>query len=232
MFIITFGGQVGAGGPEIGRATAVRTDARYVQHLALRRIARKLGASVPAVVQKELNFSSRWARILSFLELAFERMGAHGYHAAGPHLLPVLSPEKPGLRSLPAEIPDSEYLEAVYCVSREFASEGGIVLVKRAGCVTLKGVGHAVHVGLFAASHVRIARMAWRLGVGRVEAEEAVKALEKARRAWFHRLGAPSPEDMSHYDLAIHTDLGETDAQVAGRILDAAREINPALAVA
>lgn len=223
MELITVGGQVGAGGSEIGLRVAHATDAPYVHHLALRMIARRLSATAHAVAQKELNFGNRWARFASQLEMAFERMA---WHAGSPGSFPVhiWEHEFSRLKSVAAEIADSEYLAAVRTAAEDLARRGKLVLVMRAGCLTLRHLPQAVHVGLFAPRPHRVARIASHYGTGLVEAEDMVEALEHSRRAWFKKLGGPEPEDLKNYDVVLNTDLDSTVEQSASRLLQAISE--------
>ncbi|TDI88135.1 MAG: hypothetical protein E2O75_09530, partial [Chloroflexi bacterium] len=54
VLTITIGGQAGAGGHEIGAAVSRKLGLPLVRTLAIRKLARRLNASVDAVVRKEL----------------------------------------------------------------------------------------------------------------------------------------------------------------------------------
>ncbi len=222
MIALTVGGQVGSGGMEVGYATSRALGARYIQHLAIRRLARRLGATVEAVSRKELSFASGWDRFVAKAELIFERMGRYGYDPTGVMSLPLLAAEPSHLKSLPGQISDREYVDAVYATAAEFAAEGNLVLVKRAGSVTLRRFPEIIHVGLFAPRDARVARMARRLNVGTADAADAVDALELARKAWYRKLGGSDPADPSMYDLNFQTDLSGSDRETAGRIVEEA----------
>ncbi len=227
MFTLTVGGQAGAGGPEVGLILARSMDARYVRHLAVRRLARRLNATVEAVSRKELSFANRWQRVLATLETAFLRMGYFAYDPAGALGSAGAYVDLPGTRTSPGEISDGEYVNAVYKTAEELASEGNIVLVKRAGSLTLKGFPEVINIGLFAKRDARVARMATRLGVGIADATDALAALERARQAWFERLGGGDPADPSHYDVRLQTDQGETDGWVASRAIEMVGNLRP-----
>ncbi|GEM_PF-374513 len=229
MIALTLGGQAGAGALEVGNVLAKSLDARYIRHLALRRIARRLSATADAVSRKELSFASRWRRAVAMLESVMNRMGYYACDPSGFPIHPSLYVERPKLKTFPAEISDREYVTAVYDTAAEFASEGDLVLVKRAGPVTLRRFPQIVHVGLFASRDFRVARMARRLGAGVNEATEALAALEVARRAWFRKLGGTDPEDPALYDMTVRTDIGETDGRVAWRVIEQASEARPEL---
>jgi len=228
---VTVGGQAGAGGLEVGSHIARLIEARYVHHLALRKIARRLNATVSAVAHKELSFSSRWAALLSYVEVAFSRMPWHGMHpAAMPiYVWPVEAPDR---KEFAAEISDRDYVAATYETAAELAGQGRLVIAKRAGCLTLRDVPHAVHVGLFASKHARVLRMADRLDVGYLDASQVLASLEKARKAWYRKLGGPEPDDPALFHVRVTTDFDKSDQQSARRVLEAVREIHPGLAAA
>lgn len=235
MLALTIGGQTGAGGPEIGQFLARSLPARYIQHLAVRRLARRLSATVEAVSRKELGFSSRRTRVVDLLELLVERLGRYGSDPLGFPGLPHYVQAPSSLRTHPAEITDDEYVKAVYDTATTFAQEGDLVLVKRAGVVTLRRFPEIVHVGLFASRHARVMRMSRRLAVGYLDANSAVSALDAARRAWYEKLGGADPADPAIYDMSFHTDFGEGDGDVARRIIDEALDMRfgmPSLAPA
>ena len=231
MVTVTVGGQAGAGGLEVGPHIAGLIEARYVHHLALRKIARRLNATVSAVVHKELNFSSGWATFLSHLEVALNRTPWHGMH---PAAMPIFTwpVEAPDRKEFAGEISDRDYVSAAYETAAELANQGRLVIAKRAGCLTLRDMPHAVHVGLFASKHSRVLRMADRLDLGYLDASQVLASLEKARKAWFHKLGGTEPDDPTLYDVRVSTDFDRSDLQSARRVLEAVRAIHPELAAA
>ena len=209
MKALTLGGQAGAGAPEIGSRIARTLGFRYVEHLALRRLARRLDATAEAVTRKELAFGSRKDRFLQYLELVFSRFGWYGADfsvggaASTEYMDEMLDPKK----RLPAEISTGEYIDAIHETADEFAQEGSLLLVKRAGVLTLKDMPDIAHVGLFAPRNLRVSRVSSRMNVGTGEAEDIVTGLEHARAAWFDAIGEADPADPALYDLTF--DLGE-----------------------
>ena len=227
MLAFTIGGQAGAGAPEIGRKVARELGGRYVEHMALRRLARELGATAEAVTRKELGFCSRKDRFLAALELLFSRIGWYGGdfaadgYAAVPYML-----DRPDVKMLPAEISDKEYLEGVYRTAHSFIAEGNdLILVKRAGCLTLRDKPGVVHLGLFSPWASRVNRMANRLGVGVSDAEDIVRGLEKARAGWFTKISGADPADPDLYTLRFETGDNVSDEQVAQRAVSSALEM-------
>ena len=227
MLAFTIGGQAGAGAPEIGRKVARELGGRYVEHMALRRLARELGATAEAVTRKELGFCSRKDRFLAALELLFSRIGWYGadFAADGYPAVPYML-DKPDVKMLPAEISDKEYVAGVYRTAHSFINEGNdLILVKRAGCITLKDQPGVVHLGLFSPWASRVNRMANRLGVGVSDAEDIVLGLEKARAGWFTKISGTDPSDPDLYTLRFKTGDNVSDEQVAQRAVSSALEM-------
>ncbi len=227
MLALTIGGQAGAGAPEIGRKVANQLGGQYVEHLALRRLARHLGATAEAVTRKEFGFSSRRDRFLSTLELLFNRIGWYGADfAADGYSSLAYTLEKPGQKTMPAEISDDEYKDGVYETAKKFVDDGkDLILVKRAGCVTLKDEPSVLHLGLFSPWDRRVDRMAKRLGTGVAEAEDIVTGLERARAGWFKKIADADPADPALYGLTFETGRDLTDEQITDMIIHNAVDV-------
>lgn len=226
MMAVTVGGQAGAGGLEIGRLVAERIEGRYVQKQAIRRVARQLDATVEAVVRKELAYQSRWKRIGHKLEAWLDQMGRTW--AGDPWGTPASFAEEliptSSRKDLPGQISDADYRTAVFDNAARYLSEGNIVLTHRAGCLTLKDRHEAVHVGLFADTDTRVARVAWRYRLGNADAEEWVETMDAARAAWFRELADEDPCDRSIYDIAIDVNGLEDDERAARSVSEVAME--------
>jgi len=227
MLALTVDGQAGAGGPELGMRVARALGARYVERLAFKRLARRLRATPAAVTRKELGFSSLGERLKAQLELAFVRMGWYGADwslGADPPWDWYF--DRPSTRTMPAEISDGEYHNAIHQVAETFVDEGqDVVLVKRAGCVTLREVPGVVHIGLFADRDHRVARLRHRLQVGALDAEDALDKLERARAAWFRKLGDAHPDDPDLYTVRFRTSRLDADEDVAQEVIGTALEM-------
>ncbi len=234
MPVLTIGGQAGAGGPEIGVRVARTLGIEYFERRALRMVAEKLGASLEAVVLKERLYGSWTARLRALLEQWLLDAGRLGY-GYDPMVMPAYGAdayaflddgddERP-LRISPSEIPDREFVDAVRQVGAELVERGDVVLVKRAGCLTLRDEPGVLHVGLFAPREHRVRRFAGRFGVGIAEAESMLGDAEKARRRFFKRLAGAHPHDEQLYDLALHTAEDADDTASALRIASAAAAV-------
>ncbi len=145
MLALTIGGQAGAGGPEIGLVVARNAGAKYMRRLAVRRLAKRLGATVEAVSRKELSFASSCQRFVAAAEVAFLRTGYYGpdpYGSLSPRTWQPTA--RPRVRTLPAEIEDDEYIQALHDTTSELVAQGDVVLVKRAGTLHAKAVAGSI----------------------------------------------------------------------------------------
>lgn len=226
MLTITIGGQAGAGGHEIGAAVSRKLGLPLVRTLAIRKLARRLNASVDAVVRKELAFGSRRMRFANALEYGLFRSAMYGWD---PHLAVDFGFWKDtpsSKRFLPGQISTDEYRDAFYATADDLRSLGDSVVVKRGGCLNMADAPGVVHVGIFAPREHRERRMARRLRVGAGEAAKLVRRFDDDRRAWFAKLAGAEPEDRGLYDLVL--DVGDdhsSDSDVADRIIHGAIQV-------
>jgi cytidylate kinase len=219
MPTITIGGQAGAGGHEIGAEVSKKLGLPLVRTLAIRKLARRLDASVDAVVRKELAFGSKRVRFANALEYGLYRSAMYGWD---PHLavdFGFWSNTGSTKRYLPAQITTAEYRDAFYATSDDLRSMGDSVVVKRGGCLNLGDSPGVVHVGIFAPLAQREQRLARRLRVGAGEAAKLVKRFDRDRRAWFSNLANTEPEDRSLYDIVLDVDHKESDMTIADRLI-------------
>ncbi|MDA1280379.1 MAG: cytidylate kinase family protein, partial [Chloroflexi bacterium] len=206
MLTITMGGQAGAGGHEVGAAVSRKLGLPVVRTLAIRKLARRLDASVDAVIRKELAFGSKRIRFANALEYGLFRSASYGWD---PHLAVDFgfwrdSPDTK--RYLPDQISTDEYRDAFYATSADLRSLGNSVVVKRGGCLNLSKTPGVVHVGMFAPREHREHRLARRLHVGIGEASKLVRRFDNDRRAWFAELADTEPEDRNLYDIVLTVD--------------------------
>jgi hypothetical protein len=83
MLTVTIVGQAGAGAHEIGAEVSRKLGVPMIRTLAIHKLARKLDASVDAVVRKELAFGSKRIRFANVLEYGLYRSAMFGWD---PHL--------------------------------------------------------------------------------------------------------------------------------------------------
>jgi cytidylate kinase len=221
MYALTIGGQAGAGGQEIGWMVSRALGARYIEGLALRRLARILGATAEAVARKELAFCSRKDRFVQKLEVLFSQFGWYGADLSmgmAPYA-EYFDDGQDSVKRLPAQISDAEYVDGIYQTADQFIAEDeDLVKVNRAGCLTMRRHPDVFHIGLFAPLDIRVARVAKQLKLGTNEAEEVVTGLERARSAWFAKIADADPMDRLLYHEVFHIDSGVDDVDVAGAV--------------
>jgi cytidylate kinase len=213
MAVITIGGQVGAGADELGDAVATLLGYDYVERFALQMVAKELRATTHAVWLKENHLCTWRERLGETLTRAFENMGTYGtLDEPTGYALMMNDPfygspfGKDVVRERPHEIPDGEHADAVQLVNAKLAETGALVLVARAGCLTLRDHGNALHVGLFAPRDYRVVNLARQMAVGTLEASERLEAREGHRTEYFNRVAGTDPEDLSLYDITIRAD--------------------------
>jgi CMP/dCMP kinase len=219
MLTITIGGQAGAGGHEIGAEVSKKLGLPLVRTLAIRKLARRLDASVDAVVRKELAFGSRRIRFANALEYGLYRSAMYGWD---PHLavdFGFWSKSDSPKRYLPDQISDDEYRDAFYATSDDLRTLGDSVVVKRGGCLSLIETPGVVHVGIFAPLDQRERRLSRRMKVGIKEASKLVRRFDNDRRAWFGKLADTDPEDRNLYDIVLDVDHGTSDSEIADKIV-------------
>jgi cytidylate kinase len=151
--------------------------------------------------------------------------------ALGVPFLDVASDEEPGLPSgLVASLARASTMLAGEPVERmdldvgrlraelaEFlarsSSDGGVVL-GRGGAVVLSDVPTALHVLLAGPPEGRAARVAEREGVDRDEAEQRVRAHDRARQEYVRRAFSVDADDRTLYHLVVDTIAVGIDASV------------------
>jgi cytidylate kinase len=220
MLTITIGGQAGAGGHEIGAEVSRKLGLPLIRTLAIRKLARRLDASVDAVVRKELAFGSKRIRFANALEYGLYRSAMYGWD---PHLavdFGFWSPNDSSKRYLPDQISTNEYRDAFYATADDLRTLGDSVVVKRGGCLNLTDSPGVVHVGIFAPRDQRDRRLANRLRIGIGEASKLVRRFDNDRRAWFSKLADTEPEDRNLYDIVLDVDHNDmSDSEIATQIV-------------
>jgi cytidylate kinase len=225
MLTITIGGQAGAGGHEIGAEVSSKLGLPLVRTLAIRKLARRLNASVDAVVRKELSFGSRRIRFANALEYGLYRSAMYGWD---PHLamdFGFWDDTVSSKRFLPDQISTDEYRDAFYAIGDDLRSLGNSIVVKRGGCLSMTDSPGVVHVGIFAPREHRERRLAKRLRVGASEAAKLVKRFDNDRRAWFANLSGTEPEDRSLYDIVLDIADDSSDSDIADKLVREAIQV-------
>ena len=184
--VVTISRTMGAGGEEIGFATAMELGFRYADEEIIVRAAEKAGVSKETVAAAEQT-PGLIARILE------------GMARTPP------APEGIGYVGWAGE-PPLGYEELIERVVRETAAEGGVVIVAHAASFPLSGAEGVFRVLITAPAEVRIARLAKAGGVGEKGAHKAVEESDRQRREYLRRFYGIREELPTHYDLVLNTD--------------------------
>ena len=93
------------------------------------------------------------------------------------------------------------------------STEGGVVL-SRGGVFVLADAPAALHVLLAGDHEGRVARVAEREGIDRVEADHRVRVQDRARKEYMQRVFGADADDRKHYHLVVDTVALGIDASV------------------
>lgn len=227
MAVITINGQVGSGARGIGPSIARKLRFDYVDRLILAEAAKRLGATVEALAQKEAHTPTVGERIARFLNTLMERSALAGSGADpyfGPALGVLLGQDYPEAVEEPISradrLEDERFIETTKAVIVELADEGGTVIIGRSSNIILKGRPDAFHVGLVSSLESRIRTIATRERIPDDEARQIVVEHERARVAFFRRYFQATSDNPADYHMMLNTDrLSQETA--AGVIVDA-----------
>ncbi len=106
--------------------------------------------------------------------------------------------------SLTAEVLQA-YTSAVKTVMEDYALQGKVVIVGRAGQMVLAHHPHVLHVRIIAPFELRAGRIALRHHISLSAARKQVEASDRNRRNFIKRAYAVKLDDPSLYDLIINT---------------------------
>jgi cytidylate kinase len=201
--VVAISRTTGSGGESIGRIVAERLGFRYVDEEIVAWAAEKAGVEPDLVADAE--------RRKGLLARFVEGLGKSGVDAGLG--LSVALPELSTSKDFQALIG-----EAI----RDTAERGDVVIVAHAASIALAGRGDLVRVLVTASPEARAHRLAEAGGVGKEDAQRAVKRADAARADYLKRFYRIDQELPTHYDLVVNTDVLELDA-AADIVVRAAR---------
>ena len=219
MTVITIDGQIGAGAPEVGRKVADALEIDYYDRLLLTGIARKVGATVAAVQDKEQRMHKWSDRLRVVADRAMNSL-AMTAAAGDPYFGGVMTSALPltwdesttGPKTAAHEVGSREIAKATSEHIHEIAHKGNAVIVHRAGCVELIDRPDTFRVGLFASTRDRVWRIMTREGFLRPDdAEAAIRDRERSQVAYFKNFHDAHPHDEGIYDLNVTTSMSDMD---------------------
>ena len=232
MTVITLNGQLGGAAREVGMEVARILDIDYVDRILLAEAAKRVGAPIAALEEKEEEDHSLGSRLTRLIQIAFERSAYSGdggdpFFGTGVDTLLARpypegeSPEEtPSAPTTPTRlIDDSQFFQVLCAVMTDLANAGNVLIMGRGGNMVLKDQPGAMHVGVVAPLEFRIDLTMRNNDMERADAERYVMMEERARVSFFRRHFKAHPDDPHLYHMVVNpATLGiERAAQVVAR---------------
>ena len=213
MPIVSLSGLTGGGARKLGPTSAERLGSDYVDRLILTRAARKIGATVEALHDREERILTHGERFLRVVQNVLERSAvtsASGDPYFGSSAVSLLTEE---FEELPQpritqghELDDSLYITALTDIIHTIAKTGNVVIVGRGSPYILKDVPTALRVGTIAEWDDRVERVMEIDQLTKKDAERTIKARDNARGDYYKRyFNINDPDSPSLYHLVINT---------------------------
>lgn len=216
MAIIALEGRVGAGAPELGRIVARELDIDFVDRLILAEVAKKVNATMRALVDQERRVPSLIDRLAMRVQRVLERsavagMGGDPYF--GPGVEDLISRQYTHYEEEPhttaEEVDDQRFIDTTREVITDIAEQGNVLILSRGGSAILRDRPDVLRVGVVARREDRIARVATRENISREEAEEFIDHSDNAQHRYFEKAFDSSPIDPFLYHFMWNTsDVG------------------------
>ena len=163
MPVVTSNGQVGSGVLEVAASVAKLLNFDYVDRLILAEAAKRVGATIEALEQKELRKLGVKDRIARFIQIILEHSamsGAGNEPYFGPGIEDLLARRFPDVSksqiTAEQELDDEKFIQVTKAVINELAEEDNVVIVGRVSNVILKDKPGVFHVGFVAPLELRI----------------------------------------------------------------------------
>lgn len=213
MPVITINASHGCGAVEVGHMVARMMGLDYVDRLVLGEAAKRIGATLEAVEEKEQRLVLLRDRIARFIQRMLERSalsgaGAEPYFGTGYDIL--VAREYPELTEGPItsaqQLDDQRFMEVTRGVIQDLARSGNVVINGRGSNIILRDEPGVLHVGLWAHLEKRVATLMTRHHIHENEARRLATRMERARQAYFRKFFNVDPNHPSHYDLMLNMD--------------------------
>ncbi|MCH8940345.1 MAG: cytidylate kinase-like family protein [Chloroflexi bacterium] len=212
MAVVTLNGQLGGAAREVGQEVARKIGADYVDRLILAEAAKRVGATVSALAEKEQEHLTLANRLTRLLQTAFERSaytGSGGDPFFGPGVDALLvHPYPEGHQEQTAtsskEVDENRFFGVIGDILKDLAEEGNVVIMGRGSNLVLKNFPGVLHVGVVAPVEFRIETTMRRDGMSREAAEKYIADEERARISFFKRHFKAHPDDPLLYHMVVN----------------------------
>ncbi len=232
MPVVTIAGRIGCPSRRVGLEVARLLGADYIDHQILAQAARRSGAPVEELAQKDERAARGRERMARFFQNFLEKSAAAGSAGdpfLGPTGIEVLMSRSMAEAAQPPhsraeELNDRRYLEVITAVIRDEAKGGNCVLIGRGSHVILKDQPSVLHVYIVSSPEARLAEVMRRERLSEEAARKFLKEQEEARAGYYKKMFKVAPEDPTLYHLFVNTDRLGADHS-ARIIADAARQL-------
>jgi cytidylate kinase len=233
MAVVTLNGQLGGAAREVGQEVARKLGADYVDRLLLAEAAKRVGATISALAEKEQEHLSLANRLTRLVQTAFERSaytGSGGDPFFGPGVDALLvHPYSEGDDDQPAtsskEVDDNRFFEVISDIMKDLAEEGNVVIMGRGSNLVLKDFPGVLHVGVVASLEFRTEITMQRDGISQDEAEKYLANEERARISFFKRHFKAHPDDPILYHMMVNP--GTLGIEASANIISQAAVLTP-----
>ena len=212
MAIITVEGRVGAGAPDLGRLVARELEIDFVDRLILAQIARRVNATMRALVDQERRVPSLVNRLALRVQRVLERsavagMGGDPYF--GPGVEDLISRQYSEYEEEPhtsaEEVDDERFIQTTREVIQDIAEQGNIVILSRGGAAILRDNPKVLRVGVVGRMEDRARNVAERESISMDEARDFITHSDAAQHRYFEKAFQSSPIDPFLYHFMFNT---------------------------
>lgn len=212
MPIITVEGRVGAGAPDLGRLVARELHIDFVDRLLLAEVAKRVNATVRALVDQERRVPSLVDRLAMRVQRVLERsavagMGGDPYF--GPGVEDLISRQYSEYEEAPhtsaEEVDDRRFIDTTREVITDIAQQDNIVILSRGGAAILKDNPNVLRVAVVAHMDDRVKRVADREKISLDEARDFIQHSDIAQHRYFEKAFNSSPIDPFLYHFMWNT---------------------------
>ncbi len=233
MAVVTLNGQLGGAAREVGQEVARKIGADYVDRLLLAEAAKRVGATVSALAEKEHEHLSLANRLTRLVQTAFERSaytGSGGDPFFGPGvdallMRPYPEGDEEQMATSSKEVDDNRFFQVISDMIKDLAEEGNVIIMGRGSNLVLKNFPEVLHVGVVAPVEFRIETTMQRDGTSREEAEKYIADEERSRISFFKKHFKAHPDDPILYHMMVNP--GTLGIETSANVIVQALGINP-----
>ena len=196
-FVITINRELGSGGRTIGRKLAGKLGVKFLDKALIEALVKELGLSVEEIEKRK-------GRKQNWLTELLESMAT---------IQPTPRPFVPDLQPISYLVTANDIFEVESRLLRDIASQESCVIMGRSGFFILNDFPNKISIFITASRENRIRRVMARQGLGRADAEKAIKAVDEGRENYTQHYSGTSRYDARNYDLVLNVDgLSEDEA--------------------